>query len=55
MVKLVSERTPGALPSNIKVNPREHINVVSVVLRRRSPSRKRYRNHLVEVLKRMKV
>lgn len=28
LVKLVSERTQGALPSNTEVNLREHVNVV---------------------------
>lgn len=30
LVKLMSERAPGTLPSNTEVKPREHVNTISV-------------------------
>ncbi|KAI5663514.1 hypothetical protein M9H77_22837 [Catharanthus roseus] len=37
LIKLVSERTLGILPSNTEVNPREHFNAISVRLNEEVP------------------
>ncbi|KAI5648201.1 hypothetical protein M9H77_34206 [Catharanthus roseus] len=50
LVKLISERTLGALPSNIEVNPREHINGISMIVEGEK-SAKRKRDHSAEVKK----
>lgn len=38
IVKLAFERPPGTLPSNTEVNPREHINVISVRYNKEVPN-----------------
>ncbi|KAI5658056.1 hypothetical protein M9H77_26849 [Catharanthus roseus] len=39
MAKLVSERPQGTLPSNMEVNPREHVNAVLVIYNEENPEK----------------
>lgn len=41
LVKIVSKNTPGALPSNIEVNPREHMNAISLTIDEEIPTAKK--------------